>query len=142
MSRTCFFCGKGVKFGGHRRHKYGGGWEYRAPRTSRKFKANLRKVKIEKGYLDPFMKTNIMSANWINENGDKMFVKQLFNENQLLLNLKKQPTEIRQLLFDTIDYAEDHAGKYDYFKFLEFLGNHRLDRIADSLDTFTPMLSS
>lgn len=48
MSKICFFCGKGVKAGGHRRHKYGGGWEYRAKRTSRKFKPNLRKAKVEK----------------------------------------------------------------------------------------------
>lgn len=48
MSKKCFFCNKSVAFGGHRRHKYGGGWEYRAPRTSRKFKPNMRKAKIEK----------------------------------------------------------------------------------------------
>lgn len=48
MSRVCYFCKKGVTFGGNRRHKYGGGWEYRAQRTTRKFKPNLRKVKIKK----------------------------------------------------------------------------------------------
>ncbi len=48
MSKKCFFCGKGVVAGGSRRHKHGGGWEYRAPRTTRKFKPNLRKIKIEK----------------------------------------------------------------------------------------------
>ena len=48
MARQCFFCGKGPTFGGRRKHKYGGGWEYRAPRTTRKLKPNLRKVKVEK----------------------------------------------------------------------------------------------
>ncbi|MFC1780575.1 L28 family ribosomal protein [Patescibacteria group bacterium] len=48
MSRECFFCKKGVTFGGHRKHKYGGGWEFRAHRTTRKIKPNLRSVKIEK----------------------------------------------------------------------------------------------
>ena len=48
MSRTCFFCDKGVVAGGHRKHKYGGGWEFRAPRTTRKFKPNLRKIDVEK----------------------------------------------------------------------------------------------
>lgn len=47
MSRSCYFCGKGVAFGGNRKHKYGGGWAYRAQRTSRKYKPNLRKIKIE-----------------------------------------------------------------------------------------------
>ena len=48
MSKVCFFCEKRVKAGGHRRHKYGGGWEYRSPRTTRKFKPNLRSVVVEK----------------------------------------------------------------------------------------------
>jgi len=48
MARVCFFCEKSTQFGGHRRHKYGGQWEYRATRTSRKFKINFRKVKVEK----------------------------------------------------------------------------------------------
>ncbi|MDD3647986.1 MAG: L28 family ribosomal protein [Candidatus Dojkabacteria bacterium] len=48
MSKICFFCEKGTTSGGHRRHKYGGGWEYRAPRTTRKLKPNIRKAKIEK----------------------------------------------------------------------------------------------
>ena len=48
MSRICFFCSKGVTFGGSRKHKYGGGWEFRATRTNRKFKPNLRKATIEK----------------------------------------------------------------------------------------------
>ncbi|MBN2015974.1 50S ribosomal protein L28 [Candidatus Dojkabacteria bacterium] len=48
MSRICFFCEKGVKAGGNRKHKYGGGWAYRAQRTTRKYNPNLRKIKIEK----------------------------------------------------------------------------------------------
>jgi len=48
MSKVCFSCGKSVAFGGHRKHKYGGGWAYRAQRTPRKFKPNMRKIKIEK----------------------------------------------------------------------------------------------
>lgn len=48
MSKKCFFCGKSVAFAGHRKHKYGGGWEYRAQRTTRKLKPNLRSIKVEK----------------------------------------------------------------------------------------------
>jgi ribosomal protein L28 len=49
MARKCFYCGKITVSAGHRKHKYGGGWEYRAPRTTRKLKPNLRKVKVKKG---------------------------------------------------------------------------------------------
>lgn len=48
MAKACFFCGKSTTSGGHRKHKYGGGWAYRAQRTTRKLKPNLRKIKIEK----------------------------------------------------------------------------------------------
>lgn len=48
MSKQCYFCGKGVSFGGKKKHKYGGGWEYRAKRITRKYKPNLRRVKVEK----------------------------------------------------------------------------------------------
>lgn len=46
MSKQCYFCEKGTAFGGKRKHKYGGGWEFRAKRVSRKFKPNLRKIEI------------------------------------------------------------------------------------------------
>lgn len=46
MSRKCYFCDKGVAFAGNRKHKYGGGWAYRAQRTTKKQKANLRKIRI------------------------------------------------------------------------------------------------
>ncbi len=48
MSKTCFFCEKGVLFAGKRKHKYGGGWEFRAARKTRKLKPNLRKLTVEK----------------------------------------------------------------------------------------------
>jgi ribosomal protein L28 len=49
MARECYFCKKSVVFAGHRKHKYGGGWAYRAQRTTRKLKPNLRKITIEEG---------------------------------------------------------------------------------------------
>ena len=48
MKKVCFFCEKSNAFGGKRKHKYGGGWEFRAKHMNRKFKANLREIKLEK----------------------------------------------------------------------------------------------
>lgn len=47
MAKSCYICEKQNTFGGKRKHKYGGGWEFRAQRISRKFSANLRKTTIE-----------------------------------------------------------------------------------------------
>ena len=52
MSRVCELTGRKTSYGGHhthRRGKSGGGgiWAKKAPNTNRKWKPNLRKVKLE-----------------------------------------------------------------------------------------------
>lgn len=52
MSRVCEITGRKTSFGGnhkHRRGSSGGGgmWAFKAPNTKRKWKPNLRKVKLE-----------------------------------------------------------------------------------------------
>ncbi len=46
MSRMCAICGKGVIYGKSGIHKHSGQWRYRAPKTTRQWKPNLRQVKI------------------------------------------------------------------------------------------------
>jgi large subunit ribosomal protein L28 len=46
MGKECYITGKTTSFGNSRKHQYGGGWEYRAPATKRKWKPNLRRLKI------------------------------------------------------------------------------------------------
>jgi len=46
MSRICYFTGKTTTIGNQRKHNYGGGWAFRAHRTTRTWKPNLRKLKI------------------------------------------------------------------------------------------------
>ena len=52
MARVCELTGRKTSFGGnhkHRRGASGGGgmWAFKAPNTKRKWKPNLRKVKLE-----------------------------------------------------------------------------------------------
>lgn len=47
MAKVCEICEKSTKFGRRKRHHHATGWLYRAPRTSRKFKPNLRTAKLE-----------------------------------------------------------------------------------------------
>lgn len=55
MSRICAASGKGVMFGGTRKHNRGkaggtkGPWAFKAQRKSRTWKPNLRKVKVRIG---------------------------------------------------------------------------------------------
>jgi large subunit ribosomal protein L28 len=48
MARICELCGKKTVYGRRKRHHHAIGWLYRAPRTSRTWKPNLRKVKVTK----------------------------------------------------------------------------------------------
>lgn len=52
MSRQCELTGKKTSFGGNKKHRRGssgggGAWAFKAPNTRRKWKPNLRKVKVE-----------------------------------------------------------------------------------------------
>ena len=49
MSKVCEICGKSTIAGSRIQHKHSTGWRYRAPRTKRQFKPNLRKVDVEVG---------------------------------------------------------------------------------------------
>ncbi len=46
MSKICAASGKKVSFGRSIQHKSAGKWRYRAPKTNRPFKANIRSVKV------------------------------------------------------------------------------------------------
>jgi large subunit ribosomal protein L28 len=42
MATTCEVCGKGTAFGRNIRHQHSGRWQRKAPRTNRKFSANVQ----------------------------------------------------------------------------------------------------
>ncbi len=46
MPAQCHLCGKRTAFGRNIRHKHAGRWERKAPRTNRKFRANLHRQVI------------------------------------------------------------------------------------------------
>jgi len=48
MAKVCENCEKSTKAGRRKRHHHATGWLYRAPRTTRVFKPNLRNITIEK----------------------------------------------------------------------------------------------
>ncbi len=56
MARICELCGKGTLMGKDSVHKHGGMWARRAPSSSRKWKPNLRRVKVQVGNTTKTMK--------------------------------------------------------------------------------------
>jgi len=106
----------------------------------------VRKTRIKKAYTDPFEQVNLMNETWsIGEKGTDEFkeyiVKDLYQENQLLMDLQEQPDVIKDKITSTIYAAFDDPGVYSHFHFLKFLGKYELKKIAEQLDNFVRMLS-
>ncbi|MCD4756479.1 50S ribosomal protein L28 [bacterium] len=47
MSKVCYICKKSTIAGKRIQHKHAGGWRFKAPKTNRVFKPNLKKVSLE-----------------------------------------------------------------------------------------------
>ena len=101
----------------------------------------VRKTRIMKAYTDPLEHTNLMHETWTDPTGKEFVVKELFKENELLMDLSKQPEIIRKQIIQTILREMENPGSYSHFHFLKFLGKYEMKRVAAQLETFVPMLS-
>jgi hypothetical protein len=101
----------------------------------------LRSVRIEKAYTDNFERTTLMKETWTDDKKNVIKVEDIFKENQLLIDLGKQPADIRVAMLTTIDEAMDVKRKFSMFHILKFCGKYELKKIMESIDQFVPMLS-
>lgn len=106
----------------------------------------LHESKMREAFADPFKKANLLAATWTmldpNTGETKeMEVKKLFEENKYLMDLTAQPAHVRKLIFETINNGLANPGRYNHFKFLQFLGQYELKNVTDQLSQFIPLLS-
>jgi len=106
----------------------------------------VRKTRIKKAYNDSFERVNLMNETWsIGAKGTddlkEYIVKELYEENQLLMDLTEQPDPIKDRIRLTIKTAFENPGEYSHFHFLKFLGKYELKNISKSIDNFVRMLS-
>ena len=106
----------------------------------------VRKTRIQKAYTDPYGRVNLMNETWSigapdDDDYKEFVVKELFEENKLLMDLQEQPPVIRDRMREVIEEAIDDPGSYSHFHFLRFLGKYELKEITKSIDNFVPMLS-
>lgn len=101
----------------------------------------IRETKVFEAFQDPYKHEEMMRTLWKDPNGREFKVRELFEENMLLIDLEKQPAEIRAAIDTTI--AEEIAKKkrYSFFHMLKFLKKYDLEKIATNLDSFEPLLS-
>lgn len=101
----------------------------------------VRKTRIRAAYTDAFERENLMHETWVNHNGKTHKVKDLFEENELLMDLSAQPDFVRERIEATIHNAEENPGEFSYFHFLKYCGKYKLKKIADQLESYVTMLS-
>ena len=111
----------------------------------------IRRTRILKAFEDEFEKANVMGHEWpkpgckLDDEGNPTEfykVKELFKENILLMDLEAQPDDIQRLMVTTVLDGLNNPGRFDYFNFLRYLGLYDLERVAENVETFVPMLSS
>lgn len=101
----------------------------------------VKTTRIEKAYNDKDERVNLMQSTWTNADNVTYTVKDLYKENQLLMDLRMQPDNIQLHIVESVMASEKEAGKFSYFYFLKFLGKYELKKIAEQVDSFVDMLS-
>ena len=82
-----------------------------------------------------------MKEKWTDHNKREFTVAQMFKHNEILINLEKQPTDIRQIINETLEEELKLTKQFSYFHILKFVGKYKLEKIKDNIEQFIPMLS-
>lgn len=102
----------------------------------------VRSTRLEKAYTDEFERLTIMNETWVDPLGNTVKVGDLFQENKLLMDLTCQPSEIRQLITDTINNELGRNNPFSYFHFRKFCSRHDLKKISERCSDYAKMLSN
>jgi len=107
----------------------------------------VRSTRLKKAFTDEFERTNIMNETWkFNEPStgeERIFrVGDLFEENQILMNLKCQPDWVREEMNKTLDHEVINHGQFSFFHFQKFCGKFGLKKISEEASKFVDMFSS
>jgi 5'-3' exonuclease len=97
-------------------------------------------VRLKKAYNDPFERVQLMKETWSDHRGE-FLVEDLYKENQLLIDLAKQPSEIRAKILTAVEEAMNKEREFSMFFIMKFIGKYELNKIKDNIDHYLPMLS-
>jgi DNA polymerase-1 len=106
-----------------------------------------RITKITKAFTNEYDRTNLMNKTWVfsdPETGEKrtLRVGDMFEENQLLMNLERQPAHIRAAMDEMVRHEILHHGTFSLFHFQKFCSKFGLRKIADDAQHFIELFSS
>ena len=107
----------------------------------------VRMTRIEKAYKNEYEKANLFNETWEflepSDGTRRTFrVGDLFEENQLLMNLERQPDHIRAIMKEMVETASVQHGKFDLFYFQKFCGKYGLKKISEDVTSYIELFSS
>lgn len=106
----------------------------------------VQKKRLQKALTDEYELIKLMNETWKFKDPDtgaetEYRVGDLFEENQILMNLERQPDDIKAIINETLDHELVHHGKFSLFHFTKFCGKFGLKQIAENSTQFANMFS-
>jgi len=101
----------------------------------------VKKTRIMKAWADDYERANLMNETWTDPNNNEYVVKQLFKENELLMDLSAQPEHIQAAVVRIVLKGLSNPGEFSYFHFMRFLGKYEMKKLAQNADNFVGLLS-
>ncbi len=111
-------------------------------------KGSAKKAGIEEAFADRhsqgYIWVNFMKHKWEDIYGVEHTVEEDFKRNRDLIDLTRQPDDIKSSLNETIEktLAEEKDVKQLGIHFLKFCGKHELKKISEQAESFVKILSS
>lgn len=105
----------------------------------------VRETKVREAFEDEFARLTMMNHTYKTIRGEEEVearVGDRFEENELLMDLYKQPEPIKKLIRKTIKQGMEDPGKYSHFHFVKFCNKHDLKKIVEKVDNYIKMLST
>jgi 5'-3' exonuclease len=111
-------------------------------------KGSKNKVGLREAFADRNSRgwawNNLMLQRWTDHEGQEQRVKECYERNQLLCNLRAQPTEIRELMFDVIN---EHINSNKNIpqvgiRLLKFCATYDLQKISEQIQSYAEPLNA
>jgi len=114
----------------------------------------VRETRIKKAYEDQYERLNFMNEVWkqdvLREDASGQNVTEtithrvgdLFEKNIILMDLTKQPPDLRKTLEETVKQQVEITGTYSHFHFLRFLGEYKLQKVSEEAMRFVEMFAN
>jgi 5'-3' exonuclease len=111
-------------------------------------KGSKNKVGLREAFADRNSKgwawNNLMLQRWTDHEGQEQRVKECYERNKLLCDLRAQPTEIRDLMFDVINETINQNKNIPQvgIRLLKFCAEYDLQKISEQVQSYAEPLNA